>query len=217
MPRVANCIGKKLGMLTVVERTSNSKHGASRWICRCECGNEIVLTYEQVKRGSKKDCGCIKRPHHNATHGASRSPLYNHWKMMLYRCENPKNRAYKYYGERGIQVCEEWHDFNAFKKWLDESGYVEGLTVDRIDNNKGYCPENCRLTDSKTQANNRRSNVEITYNGQTHNLTEWSEILGFDYKQVHNRMHKLGWDFEKALLTPTDKKKRNKVERKKSG
>lgn len=214
MPNFINYEGKRYGLLTVVRRTESTKSGVAQWVCKCECGNEIVLPSYTLKRGTVKDCGCVTRPHYNTTHGASNTKLYNMWKLMLYRCENPKNNAYKYYGQRGLQVCEEWHDFLAFKKWAEETKPKGDYTLDRIDNNLGYSPSNCRWADKKEQANNRRSNVMVEYKGEAHDLMEWSRLLGFNYKRVHNRMYKLGWSFEKAIAVPPDKKKRNKVERK---
>lgn len=213
MPRPTNVIGMRLGMLEVIERAENSKHGESRWVCRCDCGNTITLTQRQIKEKTKDNCGCVKRKHFNATHGCSNTRLYNTWAQMIGRCERPTNRAYKYYGQRGITVCKEWHDFLEFKAWADATKPNDDYTLDRKDNNKGYSPDNCRWVDKKTQANNRRSNVEIEYKGEMHSLTEWCERIGFDYKRVHNRMYKLGWSFEKAISIPVDKKKRNKVER----
>lgn len=216
MSKRSNWVGKRIGKLTVIDRGSNTNHGETTWVCRCDCGNEITLRNYYIKYEKKFDCGCVQRPHFNTTHGGSNTALYNTWKLMIYRCENPKNHAYKYYGQRGITVCEEWHDFTTFKKWVDENKPSNDFTIDRIDNAKGYSPENCRFASPKTQSNNRRSNIEIEYKGETHNLSEWSELLGFNYKNVHNRMYKLGWTFEKAISTPIDIKKRNKVERKNS-
>ena len=216
MPKFVNWIGKRIGKLTVVDRGENTPHGETTWICKCDCGNLITLRNYYIRHEKKFDCGCVKRPHHNATHGGSNTKLYSTWRNMLYRCENPKNRAYKYYGQRGITVCDEWHDFLTFKKWVDENNLGDGFSIDRIDNNKGYSPENCRFASDKEQSNNRRSNIEIEYQGELHNLTEWSELLGFEYKRIHNRMYKLGWSFEKAVSIPPDVKKRNKVERNKN-
>lgn len=214
MPRFVDFTNVRVGKLTVIERTNSTKRGESRWVCKCDCGGSIVLTRRQLQKGRIDNCGCVSKPHHNATHGYSNTPLYNHWKAMLYRCENPKNQAYKYYGQRGITVCEEWHDFMKFKAWVEATKPNNDYTVDRIDNNKGYSPDNCRWASKKVQANNRRSNREFEYQGETHNLTQWCGILNLDYKRVHNRIAKLGWDFEKAITLPPDVKKRNKVERK---
>lgn len=214
MPNCVDYVGEKYGLLTVLRRSEDTKCGAVQWICACECGNEIVVPSYTLKRGTIKNCGCVKVPHHNATHGASNTKLYNTWKLMLYRCENPKNRAYKYYGQRGIRVCEEWHDFLSFKKWVDETKPDGDYTIDRIDTNSDYSPTNCRWASDSEQANNRRSNVLFEHNGEIRNLMEWSKLLGFNYKRVHNRIHKLGWTFEKAISVPTDEKKRNRVERK---
>lgn len=217
MSRIIDLTGKRFGKLTVVKRVESATNGSSQWLCRCDCGNEIVLPYYTLKRRTRDNCGCIEKPHFNTKHGGSNTALYNMWKLMIYRCENPKNNAYKYYGARGLSVCEEWHDFLVFKKWVDDTKPDGEYTLDRIDNNKGYSPSNCRWASKSTQANNRRSNVQIDYNGETHNLMEWSSILGFDYKRVHNRMYKLGWTFEQAIQTPICEKKRNKVERKTNG
>ena len=214
MAKLIDLTGKRFNNLYVIERASNTKGGSARWKCKCDCGNETIVSASNLKTGAVKSCGCLRKVPQNKTHGLSKSQLYRMWISMIYRCENPKHNAYKYYGAKGITVCEEWHDFSAFKKWADETKPFKDATVDRIDNNKGYSPDNCRWADMSTQANNRSSNLEITYNGETHNLREWSEMLNLDYKRVHNRMNKLGWSFEKAVSTPVDQKKRNKVERK---
>lgn len=213
MSKLIDLTGQKFAKLTVIKREENTKKGCVRWECLCDCGNKTIVSGGNLKSGAVKSCGCLVKTAHNATHRASNTPLYHKWKSMLYRCENPKHQAYKDYGARGIKVCEEWHDFLVFKRWVKETKPSGNFSLDRIDNNKGYSPSNCRWANGKEQANNRRSNVMIEYQGEIHNLLEWSQILGFNYKNVHNRMHKLGWSFEKAINTPIDVKKRNKVER----
>lgn len=213
-----NCsdyIGRRFGKLVVVERAENTKNGASQWLCCCDCGNTVIVPqYSLKRRGVNQDCGCIKKEHFNTTHGGSNTPLYQLWNSMKRRCEDVNSFAYKDYGGRGITVCDEWHDFVAFQKWATETRPDKFYTLDRIDNNKGYSPQNCKWSSKKEQANNRRSNVKIEFRGEVHNLVEWCEILNLDYKRIHNRMHKLGWSFEKAIAVPVDAKKRNRKERK---
>lgn len=214
MSKLIDLTGQRFAKLTVIKRAENYKHGIVAWECLCDCGNTTVVRSGNLKSGAVKSCGCLNKISYTATHKESKTPLYRKWKSMLYRCENKKHIAYKDYGARGITVCEEWHDFLSFKKWVEETKPCGEFSIDRIDNDKGYSPDNCRWASQKEQANNRRSNVMIAYQNEVHNLMEWSKILGFDYKSVHNRMHKLGWSFEKAINTPIDIKKRNKVERK---
>lgn len=213
MSKLVNLTGERFGKLTVIKRAENAKGGISRWECQCDCGNKKIVRGNDLKRGSVKSCGCLRKTPPNTKHREAGTRLYRKWISILRRCENPKCPYYKNYGARGITVCDEWHDYLIFKKWVEETQPSGDFTIDRIDNNKGYSPENCRWANSKTQANNRRNNVLIDYQGETHNLTEWSEILGFNYKNVHNRMYRLGWSFEKSISVPIDIKKRNKVER----
>lgn len=217
MAKLIDLTGQTFNNLTVIERTENTKGGNARWKCKCYCGKETIVSASNLKTGAVKSCGCLRKNPHNKAHGLSKTPLYRMWRSMIYRCEHPNHIAYKYYGLRGITVCDEWHDFMTFKKWAEETKPFENATIDRIDNNLGYSPQNCRWVDMATQSNNRRSNIIITHNGETHNLMEWSKVLNFDYKLVHNRIHKLGWSFEKSIETPIDYKKRNKVERTKNG
>lgn len=217
MTKPIDLTGQKFSKLTVIERAENSKSGKTRWLCECDCGGKTVVSSGNLKSGAVKSCGCLKKIPHNKKHNESHTPLYHKWISMIYRCEKPNHVAYKNYGQRGITVCDEWHDFSAFKKWVEKTKISDDYSVDRIDNNKGYSPENCRWVSRKEQANNRRNNVKIEYQGEIHNLTEWSELLRFDYKTVHNRMHKLGWSFEKAIMTPIDVKKSSKVERNDNG
>lgn len=158
--------------------------------------------------------------HGNATHGQSNTKLYARWASIKQRCYNPRHPAYKYYGARGIKMCEEWkNDFLKFKEWVDKTANGLDLTVERVDVNGDYCPQNCIWVEMSQQANNRRSNILFTYRGETHNLTTWCDILNLNYKNVHNRIYKLGWSFEKAVTTPICVSKRNNMskERNKSG
>lgn len=217
MSELINLIGKKFNHLTVIERAENAPHGISRWVCECECGNRTIVRGSNLKSGAVKSCGCLSHIPYNKTHGESKSRLYRKWKSMLSRCECEKDKAYKNYGARGIHVCEEWHDFLTFKNWVLQTRTCENDTLERIDVNKGYSPDNCTWIPLSQQAKNRTSAVIINYNGETHSLMEWCELLNLNYKNVHNRIYKLHWSFEKAINTPIDISKRNKVGRMKNG
>ena len=136
------------------------------------------------------------------THGATDSRLYNIWTSMKARCETSKKQKFiKDYQNRGIKICAEWHDFSVFQKWALENGYKNNLSIDRIDNNGNYCPENCRWADNFTQANNKRNNHWLTYNNKTQTIAQWSKELGMKYNALNERLRK-GWSVERALSTP---------------
>ena len=127
---------------------------------------------------------------------------------MRARCSRKSEPSYKNYGERGISVCKEWNDsFLKFKEWAIENGYSEDLTIDRIDVNGNYCPENCRWATAKEQANNKRTNLYITINGTTHTATEWCEINGIKYSTAMRRRQR-GWPLEKAVSFRGDRRKK---------
>lgn len=138
-------------------------------------------------------------------HGKSRSRLYHIWNAMRQRCKNPNAISYKYYGAKGITVCREWEDFGAFCAWALGNGYADNLTLDRKDSLDGYNPSNCRWATNKEQQNNTSYNHLITHGGETHNITQWAEIIGIPRTALYNRIRR-GWDIERALTT---KKLRN--------
>lgn len=126
--------------------------------------------------------------------------LYRTWLNMKRRCDNKRSDKYKYYGARGIVVCDEWlHDFRAFHDWAINNGYRDDLTIDRIDVDGNYEPSNCKWVDQKTQTRNTTRNVYYTINGERHCLSEWCEILNLNYKTIWQRINKCGWLVEKAL------------------
>lgn len=191
--------GQKFGRLTALEKVSFS--GAAKWKCLCECGNTVVVLGRSLSFGNTKSCGCLNKDVH-IKHGGSYDALYATWNNMINRCENPNNSIYKYYGERGISVCNQWKDFNNFKQWANITKLNDNLTLDRIDVNGDYCPENCRWVSKKVQANNRRSNLLFTKDNETHTLAEWCELLQLPYDTIQQRITRFKWSFEQAISTP---------------
>lgn len=219
MSNFIDLTGKKFNRLTVIERMDNSPKGIVVWKCQCECGNYTFVRGSNLKSGAVKSCGCLGKDRKKYTHCESKTKLYRQWKSMMYRCYKPNHRAYHLYGGRGIRVCEEWKTYEGFKEWVLQTKPKDGdnLTVDRINVDGDYSPQNCRWVDMKTQANNRRSCRYYEYNGEVKDLMEWCDELSLDYKRVHNRIYKLKWSFERAITTPVNDIKRNKEAREKYG
>jgi len=137
-------------------------------------------------------------------HGLSGTKIYHVREGMLSRCNNPNASEYKYYGGRGIKVCKAWHDPIKFNEWATASGYKEGLVIDRINNNGNYEPNNCRWTTTKVNANNTSKNRRLTLSGETHTVSEWSNILKIHFNRIHTRLNR-GWTTKRALTTPLRK------------
>lgn len=206
MSKPKNLIGEKFGKLTVVERRKNSKSGKAMWLCECECGNKVIIPTYRLTMGETRSCGCLKKESKNFTHKMSKTRIYYIWLDMKKRCHDQKNKSFKHYGGKGITVCEEWEkDFMSFFKWAMENGYSEELTIDRINGELGYSPENCRWANKITQNNNRKNSLFVEYMGETKTLSEWCRQYERNYKMVYQRFRKLGWQFEKAMFTPKTK------------
>lgn len=187
--------------------------GRTKWLCKCDCGNEVVVTQKNLCNGNTKSCGCLntemRKGRNKGYRGNER--LYVLWVGIKGRCNNPNNTSYKWYGAKGIRVCEEWeNDYLSFKKWAIESGYDETLprgaqTIERLDTNKDYCPENCTWKTIQQQQRNKGNLERYSYRGEEHLLCEWAEILGLDFRTLRTRIYMHGWSIERALSTPIKK------------
>lgn len=202
--------GDKFGRLTAVKIANKSGH-SYKWLFECECGNKKEIDIYSVLNNKTKSCGCmqIEARRSKAKHGACRnghsSKLYGVWQQMKNRCYSSKNISYNNYGARGIEICQEWHNFKNFQDWAFKNGYLEGLSIDRIDVNGNYEPSNCRWANAIIQANNRRSNVYYEAFGEKHTLTELGRIYGINWATLYRRVVKNGWDIETALTKPIRK------------
>ena len=197
MEKYKNLSGQRFGRLLVIERMQNNKHGKSQWRCRCDCGNEVVVVAGNLLSGNTTSCGCYrseltaKKNKLNATHRKSNTRIYQIWTNMRRRCNSPTCDAYPLYGGRGITVCDTWgKDFTAFQDWALSHGYRENLTIDRIDNDKGYSPENCRWATVKEQNNNRSSNIFCEIDGMRKTLSQWAEYADLPKYTIYDRWHR---------------------------
>lgn len=195
MKNIKDITGQKYGMLTVIKQAPR-KDKKIKWICKCECGNETIVSSGDLKNGHTKSCGCLK-----LKHGKRNTRIYKIWQSMKNRCYYENDICYQNYGGRGITICKEWlDDFQVFYEWAIANGYQENLTIDRIDTNGNYEPTNCRWATMKEQQNNRTTNKLITFNGETKTMKQWAEFVGIPYRRLQDRIAS-GWDIEKALYT----------------
>ena len=209
-----NLTGAQYGKLTVVCRTNNQgKHVA--WLCRCECGREKIVQSNHLREGSIRSCGqcSYKTDHWSRVGGASHSRLYRSvWNKILQRCYNAANKDYPNYGGRGIKMCDEWKDFLAFQEWALSNGYDPNAkygecTLDRIDVNGDYCPENCRFTTTKQQNRNKTNTYWIDVDGERIACSEYAERMNIDPDCLYSRLRR-GWSLEDAVNTPVGVKRR---------
>lgn len=205
--RVIDITGKRFGKLTVLNKIESSfglqGDGTFKWLCKCDCGNELEVRGGDLKNGHTKSCGCY-RIEQVSTHGLSNSPLYKRWWGIIQRCYKESHKSFHNYGGRGITVCGEWHDFEAFYKWA-HTKYNPGLEIDRVDNDGPYSPENCRWVSRKENARNTRYNVNITLRGITQCASAWAEELEIHVSTLLNRIKK-GWSEDKILNIPVKRK-----------
>lgn len=217
---VKDITGKRFGRLTVIglQPTESRK---TYWVCQCDCGNMKIVRSDSLQCGAIRSCGCLKKEQdkknlsypdlvrgqsiEQITAGKKRhfidgekvggTRLYEIWQGMKARCYNEHNARYDRYGGRGIQICPEWKDnFIAFHDWAIANGYHDDLTIDRIDLDGDYCPDNCRWATVKEQSNNRSTNINIKIGNATKTLMQWCEIFELDHKKIYARYKRHGFN-----------------------
>lgn len=200
-------VGDVFGCWTILAEGARSKNRARYWWCRCKCGTEKNVRDADIKIGKTVSCGCWKDEQTRTrltTHGKANSTEYHIWQHMRHRCENPDDPAYKNYGERGIRVCPRWLKFENF--YSDMGERPEGFTLERVDNDKGYSPDNCKWATRAEQANNQRRTLRFTFDGITKTYKEWLADNNIGDNTVRSRLRR-GFDLETALKMPIDRRR----------
>lgn len=193
MGRSIDISNQVFGRLTAIKYIGKNNHGDSQWLCQCECGKQSIVATYRLRNGHTRSFGCLNKEitlEKSTTHGLSHTKLYSVWKAMLSRCNNPKNKAYKHYGLRGIKVCKEWMDLQRFYDWAMNSGFKKGLELERIDNDGDYEPNNCKWATRQEQVNNTRRNIKIEINGITKTLKQWADNYGLKTNTVQYRYYR---------------------------
>lgn len=206
MGKFVNIVGMRFGRLVVIRRIDQKRGGSYLRECICDCGNTMLATPDYLKKGRTVSCGCYNREtviKLSTTHGMSSSKIYAIWNGMVQRCTNQNSKAFNNYGGRGIKVCDRWMLFENF--YDDMGDRPEGKTLERVDNDGDYSPENCIWATRKQQANNRRVCILLTYNGVTQNISQWAADLKLNAKMLYSR-YKRGWSDKDILTKPSRKK-----------
>jgi len=213
MGKFIDLTGKQFGRLTVLEKVNKPTSKRIHWKCQCECGKIVFPETGQLNDGRCKSCGCLREEMktQRITHGDTRvghhGKLYNVWSSMKGRCYIPSNTSYNRYGALGIKVCEEWKgSYETFKDWALKNGYKEGVSIDRIDSKGDYTPSNCRWVTTLVQANNKKNNVFLTYNGITKTLSMWAREKGLSLSTLRARLYIYKWPISRSLETPLKKR-----------
>lgn len=195
MPKRKDLTNQKFGRLTAIKDVGKDKSGHRMWECVCDCGTTKVLSVCHLNSGAVRSCGCLLTERNvkynketKIKHGLRNSSIYAIWRGIKRRTAVNSTHNYKDYGGRGIFMHQEWYDsFESFYLWATSHGYQEGLSIDRIDNNGPYTPDNCRWVNEKTQANNRRNNRLVEFNGKTQTLSQWADELGIPRARIYKR------------------------------
>lgn len=215
MGKFIDLTGQKFGRLTVIERAENYVPPCGRaqiqWRCKCECGNVCIVSGTHLKSERVYSCGCVRKSTTSEaaqkrflTHGKSKDVIYRTWINIKSRCYNTHSKRYKDHGGRGITVCDRWRNsYNAFYEDVSKLPHFRerGYSLDRVDNDGNYELNNVRWATPIEQANNKRNNCLITYNGRTQTATEWARETGIKRTTILMRLNTYGWSIEKTLST----------------
>lgn len=221
MSKMVDMTGKKYGRLTGIRPCGRNEAGRLLWLFKCDCGNEHLADARCVRKGVISSCGCLRSEICSergrkyilraqqacVTHGQSSRRIWRIYNAMLNRCYNERNSSFGDYGARGITVCNEWrNNLFAFIEWAYANGYTDELTIDRIENDKGYSPDNCRWVTRAVQNCNTRQNILITIGDETKTKTEWARAVGVSIDTINRRLAQ-GWLPSEAVTTPVARKR----------
>lgn len=211
MGKLIDLTGQKFGRLTVIKRTDEiATNKSAKWHCVCDCGNECIKSSTSLRKFPKSSCGCWKAEITSKLfkkYDIKNRKLYEIWKGIKARCFNINSKDYHNYGGRGITLCDEWLDYNVFQKWAIEHGYIEGLTIERIDVNGNYCAGNCCWIENKLQAQNTRKVRRFIYKDKVYTIRQLSDMFNVNNRTLVNRLTVLNWDVERAITEPAIKGK----------
>lgn len=227
---IKDLTGQTFGRWTVIEYAGKDKYNNALWLCECSCEDKTrrIVNGNNLRRGISTSCGCFQRElskencikrnaetgaQYAKKHGLRYTRIYTIWSGMIDRCYRKSHKKYNDYGGRGISVCNEWrYSVEEFYNWAINNGYNDNLSIDRINNNGNYEPNNCRWATVDEQQNNRRYNRMYTLNNKTQTLKQWANEYKINYNTLISRIDEFNWDFEKALTTPVKQNKKREAQ-----
>lgn len=198
--KIVDVSGQRFGRLIAIKR-NGTRYGRGAWLCKCDCGNEKTIALQHLKNGTKS-CGCLNKEiasergrksnigERSRKHGDFGTKLYGVWAGMKRRCYNPNTKYYADYGGRGISVCDEWLMYEPFKEWALSAGYEEGLSIERLNVDGDYTPENCKWIPLSEQNANKRISIRLEYRGRTYSIKELSKLTGLKERTIQARYYK---------------------------
>lgn len=198
MSKQIDITGQRYGRLVPLYRVENDKYGRSAWMCQCDCGTRKVISANDMRSGKSRSCGCLERENRlsiknrsKRTHQMHNTRIYHIWQGAKNRVFNKRDEHWPDYGGRGITMCKEWaSSFECFRDWAFANGYSDDLTIDRIDVNGDYCPDNCRWATKADQQRNKRNNRYYTYNGKTQLIPAWAKEFGVTDSTIRSRIRR---------------------------